>query len=55
MGKFTHFKLPMTIRSKSIKPPEWTSVDFWLTPPLLVHVVVECPLTILDKSLTKPL
>ena len=26
--------------------PGWTSVDFWLTPPppLLVHVVVECPL-----------
>ena len=32
---------------KGPPPPEWTSVDFWLTPPppLLVHVVVECPLS----------
>ena len=31
-----------------IPPPGWTSVDFLLTPPppLLVHLVVECPLTI---------
>ncbi len=28
-------------------PPGWTSVDSWLTPPppLLVHVVAECPPT----------
>ena len=36
-------------------PPEWTSVDFWLTPPppLLVHVVVECPLITWAKSILK--
>ena len=36
--------------SRDPPPPGWTSVDFWLTPPppLLVHVVVECPLTALE-------
>ena len=33
-------------------PPGWTSVDFLLTPPtpLLVHVVVECPLSSIFKN-----
>ena len=38
-----------------IPPPGWTSVDFLLTPtpPLLVHVVVECPLMIHETSVVK--
>ena len=33
--------------------PGWTGVDFWLTPPppLVVHVVVECPLNKKEKSM----
>ena len=45
MGKFAHtlsFKLQQDLDKFKAG---WTSVDFWLTPPppLLVHVVVECP------------
>ena len=33
----------------------WTSVDIWLTtyPPLLVHVVIECPLTIMGRAMNR--
>ena len=54
MDKFTHFKLPIEFNLIQFNvilyliyhSLQWTSVDFCLTPPppLLVHVVVECPL-----------